>query len=161
MTSSQGEYPKLLGQYLLELKALTKSEVSSDSLSSPDELEELRQSYKRIQEGKEVKITFPFRDRKSIYFQEFIKKLHESNSSPIYIWTEESNLFGLFTANSIRDIDFTFSFDLNPSGVLVFLTRDLRDVMLFDYYYDSKGEETIDMTLGGQNWSNITYELRA
>jgi hypothetical protein len=149
------KFRKDFATYLLELKKLTGTNIDSAMLCSLDEVERIRKNTDIATNSNNFIINFG--DKNSDRFEKFIKNLGKANSHPVYVWTQSANLFGLYKADSISAIDFAFSFDINTSGIVTFLTEDLNDELLLDFYYDSQNQEMLEVELKGRNWSSITF----
>jgi hypothetical protein len=148
---------KSLTEYLLELKQITGENVKTDSLSSVESLERIREASLAVfQNMNKSKFIVRFDEKDSKKFKDFIANLSKANSSSVYIWTNRANLHGLCKIASINSIDFSFPFNINPDGVIVFLTEDLKDKLLLDFYRDSKEQEILEIELQGENWASVS-----
>jgi hypothetical protein len=159
MTKIQNEiqFKKNLSAYLLELKSLTGKTVSSESLSSINEVERIRNEASILENYDISRFTIDFKDKSEERFKNFIIALSNSNKSSVYIWTNRSNFCGLYKIPSIKMFDFSFPFDVNPDGLVVFLSEDINDQLLLDFSYDSKGQEVLEVELKGRHWPFIKY----
>lgn len=156
---TKAELKRNLSSYLLELKQITGRDVDSKSLSSIEDVEELREKASVLANLDKVRFVINFSEKNSEQFKKFIENLGRSNSNSIYIWTNRANLYGLYKVASIDAIDFSFSFDVNPDGIIVFLTSDLSDKLLFDFSYDSEDREIIEVELQGKHWPFVPFEF--
>ena len=95
--------------------------------------------------------------RKSKRFKQFIANLDKANNRPVYIWTEKSNVCGLYKASSIKAINFSFKFDVNDDGMVIFLTEDCNDRLLLDFYIDYKERKMLDLEVKGKNWFSVPF----
>lgn len=154
---SKTELKRSLPAYLFELKQITGVDVSSSSLCPIEEVEKLREQALKIADLAKNKFNISFVGKSSERFRKFIINLSQANSNSIYVWTNKSNLYGLYEVASINSIDFSFPFDVNPEGIIVFLTSDVNDKLLLDFYYNSQGEEMIDIELQGMHWSFVPF----
>jgi hypothetical protein len=151
------QFKRLLPAYLLELKALTGLDVSSEFLCSVEDTEKIRNESSSVRTADINKFAIDFEEKNSERFKKFITSLNEANSSPIYIWTNRSNFCGLHKINSIGMVDFSFPFDVNQEGIVVFLTEDINDKLLLDFSCNAQGEEILEVESQGKNWSLIPY----
>ena len=151
------EYKKNLAPYLSELRRLTGTDVSSESLISVEDTEKIRQKWLYLKDTNTNKIVIDFSEKNSERFKKFITNLNKANSSPVYIWTEKSNMCGLYKAASIDAINFDFPFDISPDGIFVFVTEDLENELLLDYYYDSGDREMLEIEWQGKHWHSVSY----
>jgi hypothetical protein len=58
---------------------------------------------------------------------------------------------------SIEAIDFTFPFDISPEGIVEFVTEDLSNELLLDYYQDSDDREMLEVEWQGKDWHSISF----
>jgi hypothetical protein len=151
------QFKKNLPSYLIELKKLTGIDVNSESLSSVEDVESIRKKASALGSAKTTKFVMDFEEKNSERFKNFIENLFRSNNGPIYLWTSRSNLCGLYKLDSIRMVDFSFPFDLNPEGIVVFLAEDTSNKLLLDFSVDSQGQEILEVELQGKNWPLVKY----
>lgn len=119
--------------YLKELSILTGSDVSIHDLSTLEEMESVRAESREINDKPISRFSIDFKCRCDEKFINYIKKLHLSDNGEIYIWTERTNLFGLYKIKSMIYIITSFPFELNEEGIVVFLTINLKNKLLFDF----------------------------
>ena len=143
--------------YLAELKELAGVEITPKSLSSLEEMEEIRKRSLHLKDIDEIEYTANFSVKNSYRFKKFIANLSKANNSPVYIWTERANSCGLYKAASINAIDFTFGFELNTEGIIAFTTEDTNNELLLDFYRDSKERETIEIEVKGKDWHSVSF----
>ena len=155
--SSKIQYKRSIASYLQELKELTGKDIDPISLCSLEEIEEIRQKSLPIKDANKVEFTMKFVEKSSERFRNFIASLDKANNSSVYVWTDKSNVCGLYRVNSINAINFSFAFDVNTNGIVVFLTDDFEDKLLLDFYRDSKEEEMLEVVIQGRNWSKISF----
>jgi hypothetical protein len=153
----KNQLKRLLPSYLSELKALTGLDIDSESLSSIEDTEKIRNEASSIENTDINKFAIDFEEKNSERFKKFVASLNEANSSPVYIWTNRSNFCGLHKINSINMIDFSFPFEINQEGIIVFLTEDINDKLLLDFSCNSKDQEVLEVELQGKNWALIHY----
>jgi hypothetical protein len=147
---------KSLPEYLLELKQITGREIKSESLCSIENLEIIREASSTVLQGTSTKkFVIQFDEKNSNKFKDFIVSLGKANRNPVYVWTKRSNLHGLCKIDVINSIDFSFPFDINPDGIIVFLTEDLNDKLLLDFYRDSEEREMLGIELQGKHWTSV------
>lgn len=58
---------------------------------------------------------------------------------------------------TFQDVNFSFPFELNNEGIVVFLSTDLKDKLLLDFYINPTGNMVLEVEGQGLNWSNINY----
>ena len=143
--------------YLAELKELTGVDVSPQSLSSLEEMEEIRKKSLHLKNTDKIKYIANFSIKDSDRFRKFIANLNKANNSSVYTWTEKANTCGLYKAASINAIDFSFEFNLNTEGIVVFTTEDSNNKLLLDFYRDSKEQETIEIEVTGKDWYSVSF----
>lgn len=154
---SKREYLSNIASYLLELGVLTNKKIKKDDLSSVDRVAEIRAKVTRLEELPLEKFRISFAEKKYNRFGHYIQGLCESNNGEVYIWTSKTNVCGLYKVASIRDIDFSFPFEINDEGIVVFLSADLKDKLILDFSFDPAGNKIIDIEAQGENWSKIKY----
>ena len=142
--------------YMDELRSFTGVNIDAKSLSSIKEAENIREKSLSLNKLQATKNVIKFDEKNDERFKRFVINLREANSNPIYIWLHGSNLHGLLKVNSIADIDFSFPFNVNSDGIVVFLTSDFSDRLLLDFYHDSEGQEMLEVELKGKHWSSIS-----
>lgn len=70
---------------------------------------------------------------------------------------KKSNYCGLYKISSINMVDFSFPFNVNQEGIVVFLAEDINDKLLLDFSCNSQGKEVLEVESQGKNWSLIRY----
>lgn len=65
-----------------------------------------------------------FSEKTSNQFRKFGANLSKSNSNLIYMLTNRANLHALYKVASIDAVDSSFPFDVNPDGIVVFITEE-------------------------------------
>jgi hypothetical protein len=141
------QFKKNLASYLSELKRFTGIEVTPESLSSVEEVKKIREQSLYLKDTEKIKLVMNFEKKNSERFKHFITNLNTVNNNAVYIWTDSTNVCGLYQVASIKAINFSFSFDVISSGIVAFVTKDLNDKMLLDFYRDSKDEEILEVEL--------------
>lgn len=158
--SNKAELKRNLSSYLLELKQITGIDVDSKSLSPIEDVEKLREQVSVLAVLNKTRFVISFSKKNSEQFGKFVVNLGKSNSNSIYIWTNRANFCGLYEVASINAVDFSFPFDVNPDGIVVFVTSDFSDKLLLDFYDDAeKQEEMIEVELQGKHWPFISFEF--
>jgi hypothetical protein len=150
-------FKRNLVPYLLELKQLTGIDVSGESLISVENTDKIRQEWLPLKKADKNKFIISFSEKTSERFKTFIANLSKANNSLVYIWTEKSNICGLYKVASIEAINFAFPFNLSPDGIVVFLTEDLSNRLLLDYYQDSDDQEMLEVEWQGKDWHSIAF----
>ncbi|WP_277557991.1 hypothetical protein [Ereboglobus sp. PH5-10] len=153
-------YRKSLAKYLEELRELINVPVTEVTLVPLDEVARIRKKLvEKITICPQKKFRIPFPEKTGQRFRTFIEQLEQLNSSPIYIWTEAANGCGLFQASSLIKINLDFSYDVNSQGIIVILTKDLRDRMIWDFF-EENSEKIIEVELMGETWpQSRCYEI--
>lgn len=145
--------------YLLELKKLTGVDINGDLLLTED-IEEIREKSSALADKEGTRFIVDFSEKDTEQFRNFVRNLNKANDAPVYVWTNSANSYGLYKATSINSIDFSFSFDVNPDGIIVLLTEDLNDRLLLDFYRNSEGREILELELYGKHWKFIPLDLQ-
>jgi hypothetical protein len=148
---------RILAQYLSELKALLGIEINPSSLVPIENIEEIREQASCLSNEKESSFLIEFDDKLNEKFREYISNLRKANHSEVYVWTDRSNICGPCKINSIEDLDISFPFDVNSDGVVVFLTIDFCDKLLFDFSFDSDNQRILEVESQGKNWPLVEY----
>jgi len=158
MTDRQLEIRKLasLPSYMVELEALTGRSVSADALLSVHETILLRDKLKQIPKEQVVRACIPFEALKSRAFTLMLDRLNTLNASPVALWLPKSSDCGLLQLPSIKEINFGFSFDLIPEGILVIATSDGLNRMLLDFSDEEDGQRSLEIELHGPHWAQAT-----
>lgn len=144
---------KSLNEYLLELKQFSGQEIDAQSLCSVEDLERIRDTaLVHLQNMNKNKAIIEFSEKNSDKVKAFITSLEKANNSSVYIWTNRSSLHGLYKIDSISSLDLSFPFNVNPDGMAVFLTEDLNDKLLLDFYRDSEDQDMLEIEVQGTHW---------
>lgn len=151
------EYLSNIAAYLLELGMLANKVVNKDDLSSVEEVDEVRAGTANLENLTTEKFKVGFSEKDGSQFQSYIQGLYDTNNEQVYLWTGKTNSCGLYKVGSIKDVNFSFSFDLNEEGIVVFLSVDMKDKLLLDFSIDSSGNEIVEVESQGLNWPNIKY----
>lgn len=150
-------YKKHIKNYLKELELLSNHAVSEDALISKEELEKLRIKADKFKNLAANKFLINFSDKEEERFKIYLKNLYLSNSNNIYFWTHNANFCGLYLGQTIQDLNYSFPYEINEDGVVVILTSDFKDKLLFDFFEDELGNRLLEIEAQGQNWSNVCY----
>jgi hypothetical protein len=74
-------FKRNLASYLLELKKLTRIDVSSESLSSLEDLEKIRKKSLSLKQRDKKKFVISFEEKTSERFKAFIANLSKANNT--------------------------------------------------------------------------------
>lgn len=151
------QFKKTINSYLLEIKEFIGTDITPNLLSSREDMEEIRNKSYVLNDLEKLNFVMNFDLRKSKRFKQFIANLDKANNRPVYIWTEKSNVCGLYKASSIKAINFSFKFDVNDDGMVIFLTEDCNDRLLLDFYIDYKERKMLDLEVKGKNWFSVPF----
>lgn len=151
------EYRQHIKSYLSELTVIINQYVSEIDLSSLSDVEDARRKAVSLNDFPVSKFIIPFNEKATEKFRSFIDALYQANDSEVYIWTKRTNVCGLYKIKSIRNINIDFPFEINDEGILVFLSADFKDRLLFDFSLDSNGNKILEIEMQGRNWSGINY----
>lgn len=154
---TKNEYLSNIAPYLLELGVLANKAVNKHELSSVEEVDRIRAYALGIAHLPVVKFKIGFSEKNSFQFSRYIQHLYDVNREQVYIWTAKTNICGLYKIGSIKDVDFSFPFELNEEGIVVFLSVDMKDRLLLDFSIDSLGNEIVDVESQGLNWPHVKY----
>ncbi|NIM40576.1 MAG: hypothetical protein GTN84_06165 [Hydrogenophaga sp.] len=143
--------------YLEELAPLVGAPVAVAELGPIEQPAALQKAAKVIDPEPLQSFEMPFSERCSAQFLDFIKRLCCANPSAVYIWTPRTDACGVYLAGPISTIKYNFGFDINSEGVLVFLTEDVQDRLLLDFFSSSAGEHRMKVEVQGRNWSEVKY----
>lgn len=149
---------RLTKKYLEILGNLLGRVVSQSELGSIEQVPILQESSKKFVGAKASSYEIPFEDRRSNYFEHFIKSLREANGSPVYLWVSYAEDCGLLLLPSIEDMNFDFSFDVDGNGVMSLETKDLSDRLLLDFFKDDDGSERLTIRVQGEHWKDIPLQ---
>ena len=151
------EYLSNIASYLLELGMLANKAVNKSDLSPVEEVDEVRAGASNLENLPTEKFKVGFSEKDGSQFSRYIQGLYDANNEQVYLWTGKTNTCGLYKVGSIKDVDFSFPFDLNEEGIVVFLSVDMKDKLLLDFSIDSSGNEIVELESQGLNWPNVKY----
>ena len=154
---SKREYLNNITSYLLELGTLADKTVNRVDLSSVEEVNDVRTMASNLDGLLATKFNINFSEKDGVNFNNYIQSLYEANGKQVYLWTSKTNVCGLYRVDSIKDVNFSFPFDINDEGVVVFLSADMKDKLLLDFYIDSTANKVVEVEVQGLNWPNIKY----
>lgn len=157
MNSANRAYKANITAYLAELSTLSNQTVSADDLSCMNEVENIRATISDLKKLPISKFNIPFPEKENARFRNYIHNLYESCSEKVYIWTSKTNSCGLYKIDNIDAVNFSFPFNLNTQGVVVFLSENIKNKLLLDFYIDSSGEKIIEVESQGLQWGAIKY----
>lgn len=146
-----------LKKYLVELAALTGRSVSADELISLEQTAVLRVAQQKFAAQAIASAEVPFSDRGLTRFKEFVRRLHDANPSPVYVWTNRTIDCGALLVPSLTAIQWNFDFAVNEEGILAFVTLDLADSLLLDFSESPTGEQGLKVETQGAHWEGVAY----
>jgi hypothetical protein len=151
------QYLGNISSYLLDLGVLANKTITRDDLSSLEKLDEVRSKVSNIENLPIKKFEIEFSEKYSIRFNDYIKALYAVNNRQVYPWLDRTSQCGLYTFDSIKDVDFSFPFDFDGE-IVSFSSVDLKDTLLLDSFVDDfTGKEMIEIKTQGLNWPNVKY----
>ncbi|MFI3157237.1 MAG: hypothetical protein QX199_13870 [Methylococcaceae bacterium] len=151
------EYRQNIKAYLLELSSLINQYINESDISGLAEIEIIRHKASSLNGFPVSKFVISFNEKVTEKFRNFIDGLYYANDSEVYIWTKRTNICGLYKIESIRNINLDFPFEINDEGILVFLSADFKDKLLFDFASDSNGNKMLEIEVQGQSWPDVSY----
>ena len=144
-------------KYLEELTVLVRHPVKSADLGSVEQAASIREAAKKLSVSDAASSEITFVDRSSERFKKFVRCLHDANPSQVYVWTPRTIDCGVLLVPSLSAIDFDFDFAVNEEGILVFLTDDLEDRLLLDFFILPADEKRMKIETQGANWGKVIY----
>lgn len=146
-----------LKRYLAELSALTGGSVQADELVSLEQTASLREAQQKFGALPTSSSEIPFSERGSERFKEFVRRLHDTNPSSVYVWTQRTIDCGALLIPSLMAIRWDFDFAVNEEGMLAFVTSDMADSLLLDFSELHNGEQRMKVETQGANWEGVAY----
>lgn len=146
-----------LKMYLVELAALTGRPVQADELIGLEQTATLRAAQQKFGAQASASFEILFSDRRAERFKKFVRRLHDANPSPVYVWTPRTVDCGALLVSSLGAIRWDFDFTVNEEGMVAFVTSDLADSLLLDLSDLPTGEQCMKVETQGQNWMSVTY----
>lgn len=156
-TSARLRQKLYLKKYLIELAVLTGRPVQADELLSLEQTAALRAARQTSGAQTTLSADIQFSDRRSERFNVFVRRLHDANPSPVYVWTQRTIDCGVLLVPSLMAIRWEFDFAVNEEGILAFVTDDLADRLLLDFSELPTGEQRMKVETQGVNWERVTY----
>jgi hypothetical protein len=145
----------LISIYLKELNLLTRQMVEAKDLIT------IEDTVRIIHKRKEISNTIPFekltlsfeaKDRLSSY----LAKMAEIKKGKVYLFTEYSKNCGALLLNSLNDFNHKFSFNDEHSGIISFLSEDLKDKLVLDFYVEND-KYILELETQGFVWNSVLY----
>ena len=146
-----------INKYLEELAVLAGRTVQAGELGGVEQAASIREVGKKFSVSEASSSEISFVDRSTERFKDFIKRLHGENPSPVYVWSPRTIDYGTLLLPSLGAIKFDFDFAVNEEGILVFLTNDLEDRLLLDFFILPTDEKRLKIETQGTNWGSIIY----
>lgn len=146
-----------LRQYLSELTALAGRDVLEDELGSVDEAVHMRELAKATLGERHEVAQIAFSEIFSNRFKKFIAKLTKANESAVLVWTPRTIFCGTFRVPSLEAVCFGFNFDINPEGIITFMTERMEDGMILDFSVDDQGGQILQIETQGAHWGQVSY----
>ena len=131
--------------------------VQSDELLSLEQTAALRAARQKFGAQTTASSETPFSDRGSERFKVFVRRLHDANPSPVYVWTPRTIDCGTLLLPSPMAIRWDFDFAINEEGIHAFVTGDLADRLLLDFSELPTGEQLMKVEIQGANWEGVAY----
>ncbi|MFT3912597.1 MAG: hypothetical protein QM704_00510 [Anaeromyxobacteraceae bacterium] len=148
-TSKKLRRSRHLARHLTELGRLLHKEVRTEDLLSLDETEALLARSKAVtRRAPDWKSSFPFAEKE----QRLSRPIRPIHAEMVYVWTALANDCGVHRLVRLSELDFRFSFDFSPEGILTVISEDLENQMLLDWHKDN-GVELLDLEVTGPRWS--------
>ncbi len=139
------EYLRDINAYLHELELISGSKVIKDDLSSLGEVEQLRKKSTHTTYIQTDSYVILFTEKKS---QKYILRLERFfGSDKFLVWTSKTNYCGIFYLEGINCVDFSFPFDINDEGIVVFLNKDVQKKVISDFSTTASGEQVLEIEL--------------
>lgn len=143
--------------YLRGLSELVAREVFREELLSLEDTDALRGRFRKGTPDSQVSLELPFEDRRSDRFASYVSRMAETKDTKIYIWTGRSASCGAFMFDSIRGVEFDFSFDVDDGRALWFITEDLEDTIYLDFDLSDDGDRLLRVLVSGSSWVHCEY----
>ncbi len=135
-----------LSEYIRELNALTKIEVTPNMLISIEESDKVV-NFNRNYSNKGI-IDFINKQKLSLLINELI----EYKDIPCYLFTAYSNDCGLLKLESIKDFNENFNFQDEHSGFIKIILEDLSNEMILDFYQENN-KHLLEIEIYGEDWA--------
>lgn len=72
----------------------------------------------------------------------------------MYVWTALSNVCGVARPIPLLEFNLAFDFNVNREGIVVLLTSDLRDKLVFDFSVQN-GTPELEIEVSGEHWGRV------
>lgn len=135
-----------LNEYLKELEAITKINVSQKDLLSIVETDKV--IFDRDDKSYKAKILFNDKERLLI----FIGDLFKLKDGKAFLSTAHSKDCGLLEMNSLKDFNVNFNLNDEHSGLITIVLKDLSNKLLLDFYEENE-EQYLEIEVYGDDWS--------
>lgn len=145
-----------LPYYLIELAAIAGRTVSEEEVGSLEDAQRMRRCLLHPPRQEHMACNIPFDERLHSRFARFIGRLYEVESSPVYVWTENTYRCGTFQLPSLLDIHAGFAFDAT-ANLYSLSTPDFRNTLfLVPEWVRGRGER-LECITRGERWASIRY----
>jgi hypothetical protein len=145
----------LMSSYLKELNLLSKLKIKVNDLITFEETEMIIHKRKEISESiPSEKLVLKFEDKDRLLH--YLSKMAELKKGKIYMFTEYSKSCGALLLNSLIDFNYNFAFSDEHSGIISFLSEDLKDKLILDFYEES-GQYIIEIETQGYVWNSVLW----
>lgn len=135
-----------LNEYLKELEAITKIDVSQIDLLSIVESDKV--VFNGDDKSYKAKILFNDKERLLILFGDLLKL----KDGKAFLSTEYSKDCGLLEIDSLKDFNVNFNFNDEHSGLITIVLKDLSNKLLLDFYEENQ-QQYLEIKVYGEDWS--------
>lgn len=146
----------LINTYLKELNLLSIRKIEVNDLITLEETKMI--IHKRQEIGKSIpseKLVLKFEDKDRLL--SYLSKMAELKKGKIYLFIEYTKNCGALLLNSLKDFNYNFSFSDEHSGIISFLSEDLKDKLVLDFYEDT-GQHILEIETQGYVWNSVLWE---
>jgi hypothetical protein len=151
-------YARHIRSYLRQLALVTGRIVSRKELLSVEALEALRNTWKlRFSAARKNKFEIPFGEKQGERFVKYVHSLYAANPSEGYLWMLHADDCGLLRLGSVRDINWSFPYEIDPNGILTFVTADSMDKLTVEFSENSQGRLVLAVEVTGNAWPSVPY----
>jgi hypothetical protein len=144
-----------LGRHLTELSRVLRRDIRCEDLMSVEETERILYRSKATPRAAGWKLTVPFEEKGLPWFLALIRALESAHPGRVLLWTPLASACGLPKSVALAEIDFGFSFDLNPEGILEVLTEDLENRLILDYAMEGN-RAMLEVEVSGLHWAGVS-----
>lgn len=137
---------RYLNSYLAELNHLFSINISDNNLQS---LEFTRNHIERIHQMNKALIyteSLPFSQREQL--KEILINNNFLLEKPYYFWAIHSDSCGLLAVPSMECFNWSFDFDIDKNGIIVFFDTLFKQEVVIDFY-DEREKQIIKIALWG------------